>query len=98
MATKKSNSYIEMELTWLDKKAKELKEYCDNNPINKLKDRVIGGRLMATIEVQAKCVRDTLQDYAKIIEAIDKLREKEAAKGPQVRGNQELSPLEKGEI
>lgn len=98
MATKKANNYIEMELSWLDKKAQELKDYCDNNPINKLKDRVVSGRLMATIETQAKCVRDTLHDYAKIIEVIDKLRDKEASKSPQVRGDQDLSPMEKGEI
>ena len=98
MATKKNNSYIEHELDWLEKKAKELKDYCDSNPINKIKDRIVSGRLMATIEIQAKCVRDTLQDYAKIIAAIDALREKEAAKGPSVRGDQELSPMEKGEI
>lgn len=98
MATKKLNSYIEHELKWLDKKAEELKAYCDANPINKLRDRIVSGRLMATIEQQAKCVRDTLQDYAKIIAAIDSLREKEAAKSPQVRGDQELSPMEKGEI
>lgn len=98
MATKKSNNYVEHDLDWLEKKAEELRSYCDSNPISKLKDRIVSGRLMATIEQQVKCIRDTLQDYAKIIEAIDKLREKEAAKAPSVRGDQELSPMEKGEI
>lgn len=97
MSSKKANNYIDMELDWLEKKAQELREYCDS-PISKIKDRIVSGRLMATIEQQVKSVRETLQDYAKIIEVIDKLREKEAAKGPSVRGDQELSPMEKGEI
>lgn len=98
MATKKSNSYIELELKWLEKKAQELKDYCDNNPVNKLRVEITAGRLTATIQQQIKCIRETLQDYVKLIEAIDKLREKESSKGPQVRGDQELSPMEKGEI
>ncbi len=98
MATKKVNTYVEMDLDWLEKKVQELREYCDATPISKIKDRVVSGRLMATIEQQIKSVRDTLQDCAKMLEVIDKLREKEGAKGPSVRGDQELSPMEKGEI
>lgn len=98
MATKKQNSYIEMELEWLEKKAKELREYCDARPIDKLMDRKDNNRVVSKIEDQIKSIRDTLQDYVKIIEAIDKLREKEDAKKASVRGDQELSPLENGDM
>lgn len=98
MATKKTNSYIDLELEWLEKKAKELKEYCDANPINTLTDRVRNGKVISDIEKQIKSIRDTLQDYVKIIEAIDKLREKEEVKKSSVRGDQELTPIERGEI
>lgn len=98
MATKKtSNNYIGMELEWLEKKAKEIREYC-NQPIHKLTDRAVGDKVIAKKEDQVKSIRETLKDYILIVEAIDRLREKEESKGPQVRGDQELSPLEKGEI
>jgi len=98
MATKKtSNNYIGMELEWLEKKAKEIREYC-NQPIHKLKDRMLGDKVVSKIEEQVKSIRETLKDYILIVEAIDKLRDKEEAKSPSVRGDQELSPIEKGEI
>lgn len=106
MSTKKVN-YIEMELEWLEGKAEELRAYCDANNISTLVDRMAyketrGGGVMpmivATIEAQIKSIRDTLQDYIKVIEAIEKLREKEAVKKTAIRGDQELSPLESGDI
>ena|SRR5260221_5046303 len=97
MATKKIN-YIEMELVWLEGKAEELRQYCDQTPVAKIVDRKIQGRMAATIEQQVKSIRDSLQDYIKIIEAIEKLREKEEIKKTAIRGDQELSPLESGEI
>lgn len=99
MATKKTNNnFIGMELEWLEKKAKEIREYC-NKPIHKLTDRLGGeGKVISKIEDQVKSMRETLKDYILIIDALDKLREKEEAKTPSVRGDQELSPLEKGEI
>lgn len=99
MSTKKrgNNSYIDMELDWLDKKATEIREYCDQ-PIHKIVDRKEGIRVIAKKEEIIKSIRETLKDYILIVEAIDKLRDKEASKGPSVRGDQELSPMEKGEI
>jgi hypothetical protein len=98
MATKKtSNSYIGMELEWLEKKAAEIREYC-NQPIHKITDRKDGQRVIAKKEEIIKSIRETLKDYILIVEALDRLREKDAAKGPDVRGDQELSPFEKGEI
>lgn len=95
--SKKGNSFIEMELEWLDKKAAEIREYCDQ-PIHKIVDRKDGARTIAKKEDIIKSIRETLKDYILIVDAIDRLRETEAAKGPSVRGDQELSPFEKGEI
>ena len=39
MATKKKNTYVDFELEWLEKKALELKQYIDDRPFDKLKDR-----------------------------------------------------------
>jgi hypothetical protein len=98
MATKKqANSYIGMELEWLDTKATEIREYCDQ-PIHQVTDRKDGQKVIAKKEEIIKSIRETLKDYIQIIAALDTLREKEAAKAPSVRGDQELSPLEKGEI
>lgn len=108
MATsKKVNNYIEMELNWLEGKAEELRSYCDANPINTLEARIMyrevrgGGMVPMVVETigqQIKTIRDTLQDYIKIIDAIERLREKEVSKKALVRGDQELSPLESGSI
>jgi hypothetical protein len=99
MATKKTNNnFIGMELEWLEKKAKEIREYC-NKPIHKLTDRLgADGKVISKIEDQVKSMRETLKDYIYIVEALDRLREKEESKAPSVRGDQELSPMEKGEI
>jgi hypothetical protein len=97
MATKKV-SYIDMDLNWLEGKAEELRAYCDAKPIVKIKDRFAEGKLTANVEAQIKSIRETLQDYIKIITAIQQLKEKESVQKSLVRGDQELSPLESGEI
>lgn len=96
-AKKQANSYIGMELEWLDKKATEIREYCDQ-PIHQITDRKDRQKVIAKKEDIIKSIRETLKDYIQIIAALDTLREKEAAKSPSVRGDQELSPLEKGEF
>jgi hypothetical protein len=87
MAAKKNNGYLNFNLGWLEEKAIELRTYVDNNPIAELEDRsdlrqtMNGGIVtivVATIEKQIKSIRETLKDYAQIIEAVGKLREKEA--------------------
>lgn len=106
MATKRLN-YIDMELEWLEGKAEELRAYCDANPLSALVDRMAyretrgGGSIpmcIQTIEAQIKSIRDTLQDYIKIVEAISKLREREEVKKIATRGDQELTPLETKDI
>lgn len=98
---KKENSYIDLELEWLQNRAEDLKAYVDANPLVGLEDRLSykttsnGGSIpmvVSSIENQIKCIRDTLKDYAYLCEAIDKLREKEDAK-IKARGGQERSGL-----
>lgn len=100
-------SYVDLELLWLETKAAEIKTYVDARPLDKLEDRVAwkevrgGGRMpvvVATIEQQVKSLREMLLDYVKIIDAISKAREGEEQKKKAVRGGQSLSPLEQGLI
>lgn len=87
MAQKKNNGYMNFDLGWLEDKAVELRSYVDDNPLDELKDRTdlrqtqAGGLVtvvVASVEKQIKSIRETLKDYAQIIEAVGKLREKEA--------------------
>lgn len=99
MAASKKNSYIDMKLEWLKERAEEWKKYCDDRPLDELKDRTDSkGKVVAKIEDQIKCIRDTLKDYTLILEAIDKISQKEDLKRPSPRGDQALSPIEAGEI
>jgi len=98
MATPKKNSYIEEELTWLERKAEQIKQYVDHPPISGLTDRIeklitstgIVEKVTATIEAQIKSKRESLKDYALIIEAIDKLREREETKQKTAKGDAEI--------
>jgi hypothetical protein len=103
----KKNNYIDMELNWLEGKAEEMRAYCDSHPLATVEDRIAmrvvkgGGSMpvvIASVEQIHKNIRDTLKDYAILIEAISKLREVEAQKKMLTRGDQELSPLEDGTI
>jgi hypothetical protein len=102
MATTKKNNYIEMELEWLEAKAEEQRAFVDSMPLSLLKDRKDEGgeksKVVATIEAIHKNIRETLKDYALIIEAIAKLREKEETKKQLIRGTEELTPMESGEV
>lgn len=98
MATKKLNTFIDMDLEWLELQAQEMKDYCDKMKISTLRDRVTGGKVTATVEQQITSKRNTLKDYIEIISAIDKIREKESVKKTSIRGDQELTPFESGEL
>lgn len=87
--SKKTNNYISEELDFLERKAKEIKKYVDDNPYHLVEDRTITRRgkdgssyeeIVQKIESIHKSLRDALKDYSNLIEAIDKLREKEEAK------------------
>ncbi len=103
----KGNKYAGMELEWLEMKAEEQRAYVDSNPLPSLTDRMqyketkTGGMIpvvVATIEQQHKNIRDTLKDYAQIIEVIIRLREKDEMKKTLARGDATLTPLEEGQI
>ena len=94
MATKQ-NSYITAELLWAEEKLAEWKTYIDTNPIPMLKDRVewkttkTGGAMpmvIASIECQIKCIRDTTKEMFVLIEQINKMRQTEEIK-QEARGN-----------
>ncbi len=98
MPTKKNN-YIGEDLDWLEAKAEEIKTFIDNTSYSGIEDRIVdlqtamGGsneKVAATKEAIQKSYREALKEYASIIEVINNLREKEAAK-IETRGKQELS-------
>lgn len=102
MATSKKNNYIDMELEWLETKAQEMRTFVDSKPLSRLKDRTVNvgtkTLLTANVEAQHKNIRDTLKDYALIIEAISRLRERDEVVKLQSRGDADLSPMEDGQI
>lgn len=94
------NSYIEEELQWLEDRANEIKMDVEKHPYNKIRDRIVSlsmpsgnvEKVAATKESIQEATRKALKDYAFLIEAIDKLREKEAVK-VESRGKGEVSAL-----
>jgi len=89
MATTKKQLYIEAELQWAETKLEEWKEYVDNNPIARLRDRIEwkptskGGQMpmvIASIEQQIKSIRDTMKEYLVLLDQVNKMRQTEEAK------------------
>jgi hypothetical protein len=104
--SKNTYSNIGEDLIWLREKADNIKQFVNANPYHEVvdRDRVVSRTynpdgdivdekytLVATIETIHKSLRDSLKELAQIMEMIDKLMEKEAAK-VTARGNQEVSP------
>lgn len=94
MAVKKQ-IYIEAELEWAETKLKEWKAYVDQNPFQFMKDRIEwkptakGGSMpmvIASIESQIKCVRDTMKEYLALLDVVNKMREAEEAKKKDLKG------------
>ena len=101
MAIKKT-TYINTELDWAEEQLSSWKQYVDANPLHELKDRIEwkptakGGLLpmvIASIESQGKFVQETMKNYLALLEQVDKLREKEEAKAPAVRGDAQLGSM-----
>lgn len=101
MAATKKTTYINAELNWAEEQLKSWKSYVDANPLHELKDRIEwkptskGGMIpmvIASIESQGKFIQETMKNYLALLEVVDKLREKEAAK-VDVRGNVEISSM-----
>lgn len=94
MATKRQ-TYINAELEWAEQKLLEWKQYVDENPFQHMKDRIEwkptakGGMIpmvIASIESQIKCVRDTMKEYLVLLEQVDKMRQTEEHKKKDVKG------------
>lgn len=95
MATAKKQIYINTELEWAEQKLQEWKQYVDDNPFQHMKDRIEfkptakGGLIpmvIASIESQIKCVRDTMKEYLVLLEQVDKIRQAEEHKKKDVKG------------
>jgi flagellar motility protein MotE (MotC chaperone) len=106
MAEKK-NKYIEQDLEWLRAKVDDMKRYVDDRPVSNLTDRmghrtVKGGGIIPyviqTIEAQRQDLAKALKEIAEILDAISKLEKAEENKKLLVRGGEELTPMESGEI
>lgn len=96
--TVKKKAYINTELDWAEQQLHTWKQYIDDNPINKLKDRIEwkptskGGMLpmvIASIEAQGKFIQETMKNYLALLEVVDKLREKEELR-KEARGSAEV--------
>lgn len=102
MALKK-DAYVKAELDWAEAQLQSWKEYVDNNPLHTMKDRIEwkptakGGLIpmvIASIETQGKFIQETMKNYLSLLEVVDRLREKEAAK-VETRGKVEVGTLAK---
>lgn len=106
MAIKKNN-YIGADLDFAEEQLLQWRKYMEDNPIDKIEDRwgkkemPKGGFAMvvtSTREQQIKCVQDTMAKYLQLADVINGLREAEEKKKIQTRGDQELSPMESGDV
>ena len=93
--TIKKTTYINTELEWAEAQLKSWKAYVDANPLHELKDRIEwkptakGGMMpmvVASIEAQIKCVRDTMKEYLLLLEQVEKMRQAEEHKKKDVKG------------
>lgn len=98
MAAPKKTTYINTELDWAETQLVTWKQYVDNNPMDKLVDRIHfketkGGGMMpmvtASIEAQGKFIQETMKNYLALLEVVDKLREKEEVK-KEARGSSQV--------
>jgi len=90
-----SKTYINTDLDWAEEQLKSWRQYVDNNPLDKMTDRIEwkptakGGLLpmvIASIEAQGKFVQETMKNYLALLEVVDKLREREESK-KEARGS-----------
>lgn len=98
MAAAKKDIYILEEINWAETKLLEWKEYVDGNPIARLRDRIhmkqtkTGSMpmIVASIEQQIKCLRDTMKEYIVLLETVNKMRKAEEFKKKEMRGGSDL--------
>jgi hypothetical protein len=99
MAVARKNNYITDDLDWAEAQLARWKTYIDENPMHELDDRIkykeVKGvavpYVVASIEIQGKFLQETMKNYLALLEVVDKLRESEAKKNVETRGNVAMS-------
>lgn len=94
-------TYINTELKWAEVQLKSWKAYVDDHPLHTLVDRLAWREtktgsmpmVIASIEAQGKFIQETMKNYLALLEVVDKLREKEAAKKTEHRGKEDLGSM-----
>lgn len=95
----KTNSFVTAELDFAEAQLESWRKYIEANPIDTLEDRwgkkemPKGGQtfvVVATKEQILKSIQDTMEKYLRMLEVVDKLREKEELKAV-ARGSQEIN-------
>lgn len=95
MAIKKN--YINAELDWAEQQLTNWKAYVENNPVQKLTDRIVwketkGGlvpQVVASVENQGKFIQETMKNYLALLGEVNKMREVEEAK-KEARGQSKV--------
>lgn len=90
-----SKTTIAFELEFLDKKLKEMEKYIESRPLDKLEDRIVEKKVVATIEKQREDIFKSIDEYAKILEKVEKLREVSQQEEVKKRGGGALSLVER---
>lgn len=97
MAGAKKNSFINIDLDWAEEQLASWKKYINEHPFDALEDRS-KGKTVITIEQQGKYLQETMKNYLHLLEVVDKLRQQEEQKQSKIRGSDDLTPFESGEI
>lgn len=103
----KEQLYTSLELDYLDSRLSNMKVQIDeilDNPVDRrgpkevASGRIVENAIIIRGEDRLKIAMDLLERYLKMLPAIEQMREKEEAKQKLVRGDQNLSPFENGDI
>lgn len=102
----KKKTFVEVELRWAEEQLASWKAYIDAHPFESLVDRMAyketsrGGvipTIVANKESQIKSLRETMKDYLMLLKEVDLMREQEEKKR-DIRGGDDLTPFEDGDI
>lgn len=102
MAASKVNTYISLELEWLELKLKQTRQAIDNYDLDNLIDRYgprampngkIVDALVSSKEDQLKTVMIILEKLPKMLQGLAELREKEARSKIITKGDVEISGI-----
>lgn len=106
MAVKKNN-YIGADVDFAEIQIEKWRKYLEENPYDEVEDRKemqmtkTGGSFYTVVQTKEaiqKSLRDTTKEYLAMIEIVNKLRELEEKKKESIRGKEDTTPFESGEI